>query len=105
LDKESDGNLPVPTSTLRDFRAIIKHSGNTVHCPSNRRPIELIGSPAYQRSQINLIAESNDDAGSDSLLDDAKGLFVRRRGWAMPFAWSIMVVVQALLGDGALFRT
>jgi len=23
-------------------------------------------------------------------------------GWAMPFAWSIMLVVQSLLGDGAL---
>ncbi|QOZ32717.1 DoxX family protein [Bradyrhizobium sp. CCBAU 53421] len=23
-------------------------------------------------------------------------------GWAMPFAWSVMLLVQALLGDGAL---
>jgi putative oxidoreductase len=31
-----------------------------------------------------------------------KGFSFVEGGWAMPFAWSIMLVVQALLGDGAL---
>ena len=31
-----------------------------------------------------------------------KGFSFVEGGWAMPFTWSIMLVVQALLGDGAL---